>query len=36
LFLVVYAILFLLFIYSVNKKIKHGPYDEAENSLKII
>lgn len=31
LFLVVYAILFLLFIYSVNKKIKHGPYDEAKN-----
>lgn len=31
LFLIVYAILFLLFIYFVNKKIKHGPYDEAEN-----
>jgi cytochrome d ubiquinol oxidase subunit I len=29
LFLVVYTILFLLFIYSVNKKIKSGPYDEA-------
>ena len=36
LFLVVYTILFLLFIYSVNKKIKHGPYDEAENPLEII
>ncbi|WP_010518982.1 cytochrome ubiquinol oxidase subunit I [Croceivirga radicis] len=31
LFLVVYSILFLLFLYSVNKKIKHGPYDEADN-----
>jgi cytochrome d ubiquinol oxidase subunit I len=29
LFLVVYTLLFLLFIYSVNKKIKNGPYDEA-------
>ncbi len=36
LFLVVYSILFLLFIYSVNKKIKHGPYDEAKNELEII
>ncbi|TXD50829.1 MULTISPECIES: cytochrome ubiquinol oxidase subunit I [unclassified Polaribacter] len=35
LFLVVYAILFLLFIYSVNKKIKQGPYLEvaADNTL---
>lgn len=31
LFLVVYAFLFLLFIYFVNKKIKHGPYNEANN-----
>ncbi|TLF44401.1 cytochrome ubiquinol oxidase subunit I [Maribacter aurantiacus] len=31
LFLVVYAILFLLFLYSLNKKIKHGPYEEAKN-----
>ncbi|GGG40972.1 cytochrome ubiquinol oxidase subunit I [Croceivirga lutea] len=31
LFFVVYTILFLLFLYSVNKKIKHGPYEEAEN-----
>ncbi|GGD93584.1 cytochrome ubiquinol oxidase subunit I [Maribacter cobaltidurans] len=31
LFLVVYTILFLLFIYSLNKKIKHGPYTEAQN-----
>ena len=31
LFLVVYAILFLLFLYSLNKKIKHGPYEDAKN-----
>ena len=31
LFAVVYSILFLLFLYSMNKKIKHGPYDEAKN-----
>jgi len=31
LFFVVYAILFLLFLYSINKKIKHGPYDESKN-----
>ncbi|WP_304145232.1 cytochrome ubiquinol oxidase subunit I [Mesoflavibacter zeaxanthinifaciens] len=31
LFFVVYAILFLLFLYSLNKKIKHGPYTESEN-----
>lgn len=31
LFLIVYTILFLLFLYSLNKKIKHGPYEEAEN-----
>lgn len=36
LFLVVYAVLFLLFIYSLNKKIKHGPYDEAKNPLEIV
>ncbi|OZV69695.1 cytochrome ubiquinol oxidase subunit I [Winogradskyella aurantia] len=36
LFAVVYSILFLLFLYSLNKKIKHGPYDEAENALEII
>lgn len=27
LFTVVYVILFILFIYLLNKKIKHGPYD---------
>lgn len=31
LFLIVYTVLFLLFIYSMNKKIKNGPYDEAKN-----
>ncbi|CAM3951023.1 cytochrome ubiquinol oxidase subunit I [Flavobacterium sinopsychrotolerans] len=33
LFLVVYSILFVLFIYMVNKKIKHGPYEEAEKTV---
>ena len=28
-FFLIYAILFLLFIYLLNKKIKHGPYDES-------
>ncbi len=37
LFLVVYTLLFLLFLYSLNKKIKHGPYeDEAHNQLETI
>ena len=36
LFLVIYSILFLLFLYSMNKKIKNGPYDEAKNPLEII
>ncbi len=36
LFLVLYTFLFLLFIYSLNKKIKHGPYEEAQNALEII
>ena len=30
LFMVVYSILLLLFLYSMNKKIKNGPYDEAK------
>jgi len=30
LFTVVYSLLFVLFLYAVNKKIKHGPYDELE------
>lgn len=33
LFLVVYSILFILFIYMVNKKIKHGPYEEAQKPV---
>jgi cytochrome bd ubiquinol oxidase subunit I len=28
LFLLVYALLFVLFLYLLNKKIKHGPYEE--------
>ena len=36
LFTVVYTLLLLLFLYSLNKKIKHGPYDEAQNALEII
>ena len=36
LFTVVYSLLLVLFLYSVNKKIKNGPYDEAQNVLKII
>ena len=36
LFTIVYSLLFLLFLYSLNKKIKHGPYDEAQNALDII
>lgn len=31
LFLIVYTLLFLLFVYLLNKKIKHGPYDESED-----
>lgn len=35
LFTVVYSLLLVLFIYSVNKKIKHGPYDElSEEQIK--
>ena len=30
LFMVVYSLLFLLFVYLLNKKIKHGPYEESE------
>ncbi|WP_396169740.1 cytochrome ubiquinol oxidase subunit I [Flavobacterium sp.] len=37
LFLVVYSLLFALFLYSLNKKIKHGPYDEeVQNQLETI
>ena len=31
LFFAVYALLFLLFVYLLNKKIKHGPYEEAND-----
>ena len=30
LFFLVYALLLFLFLYLLNKKIKHGPYDESE------
>jgi len=30
LFLLVYALLFVLFVYLLNKKIQNGPYDESE------
>ncbi|WP_338358988.1 cytochrome ubiquinol oxidase subunit I [Yeosuana marina] len=36
LFTVVYTLLLILFLYSLNKKIKNGPYDEAKNELEII
>jgi cytochrome d ubiquinol oxidase subunit I len=37
LFLVVYSLLFALFLYSLDKKIKHGPYDEeVQNQLETI
>lgn len=35
-FTVVYTLLFILFIYSLNKKIKHGPIEENKNKLEII
>ena len=32
LFTIIYIVLFILFVYLIDKKIKHGPYDEtAEN-----
>lgn len=30
LFMFVYALLLVLFLYLLNKKIKHGPYDDSE------
>ena len=33
-FIVIYAVLFALFIYLLNKKIKHGPYDEEVNDTR--
>jgi len=35
LFLIVYSILFILFLYSLNKKIKQGPYEEAKKDLQL-
>jgi cytochrome d ubiquinol oxidase subunit I len=35
LFFIVYTILFLLFLYSLNKKIKQGPYEEAKKNLQL-
>lgn len=32
-FTVVYSLLLALFLYTVNKKIKHGPYDEAAKKV---
>ena len=32
LFMIVYALLFLLFIYLLNKKIQHGPYEAFEKN----
>ena len=32
-FTVVYALLLVLFIYMVNKKIKHGPYDKSNEPV---
>lgn len=32
-FTVIYALLLVLFIYMVNKKIKHGPYDELKEPV---
>ena len=31
LFMAVYSLLFVLFVYLLNKKIKHGPYEEAQD-----
>ena len=36
LFFVVYSLLFLLFMYSLNKKIKQGPNKETKKELEII
>ena len=36
LFFIVYSVLFLLFLYSMNKKIKNGPYDESDKNTQLI
>lgn len=33
LFTLVYSLLLVLFLYSVNKKVKHGPYDSSDDVL---
>lgn len=33
-FIMIYAVLFALFLYLLNKKIKHGPYDEEVNDTR--
>jgi cytochrome d ubiquinol oxidase subunit I len=33
LFTLVYSLLLVLFLYSVNKKVKHGPYDSSDAVL---
>ncbi len=33
LFTLVYSLLLVLFLYSVNKKVKHGPYDSSDHVL---
>lgn len=35
LFFVVYTLLFLLFMYSMNKKIMHGPFEEAQKNSQL-
>ena len=34
LFTIVYSMLLLLFLYALNKKIKHGPFEESQESVK--
>lgn len=36
LFFVIYTLLFLLFLYFLNKKIQHGPYEEAEREMEVV
>ncbi len=33
-FMMVYTLLFILFLYLLNKKIKNGPYDESDTQLR--
>ena len=36
LFFIVYSVLFLLFLYSMNKKIKNGPFDESDKNTQLV